>query len=251
MCTSKGLSGGYTPIGAIIASDTIVEPVLESGGFLHGHTYAGNPLSCAIALEAVRTIIEEGLVENAREVGTYMHDRLYELAERYPFIGDVRGRGLFGALEFVANRSDREPFPTAWVVGLEATAIARDKHGLLVYPRRSLFGLAGDHILVAPPLIIDRQGIDDLIERLDRTLCDLHDLLEQHLEEEAIKQKLQILRRHEQVDTVPDYALGNLDEVDAEKDANVTWHMTQDQLIDPGGGRPLAVRFSATLGGPC
>ncbi len=76
VATSKGLSAGYAPIGAIVASEAVVEPVLESGGFMHGHTYAGNPLSTAIALEAVRTLLDENLMENARVTGTYLHQRL-------------------------------------------------------------------------------------------------------------------------------------------------------------------------------
>jgi adenosylmethionine-8-amino-7-oxononanoate aminotransferase len=229
--TSKGLSGGYTPIGAIIASDQVVEPVLESGGFRHGHTYAGNPLSCAITLAAVRAIIDEGLVENARDAGTYLHERLRELKERYAIIGDVRGRGLFAGIEFVRNRGRREPFPADWLVAFEATEIARG-HGLLTYPRRSLYGLAGDHVLIAPPLIIDQSGIDELIQLLDRTLIDLSRLLSHHLEHEVGVFEDTTVARYEQSAEVPAYALGDLSEVAPAADANVTagmyWeHMAQ------------------------
>lgn len=222
--TSKGLSGGYTPIGAIICRDELVEAVLDHGGFMHGHTFAGNPLSCAIALEAVRTIIDERLVENARQVGTYLHERLHELKEKHPMIGDVRGRGLFAAIEFVRDRAARRVFPPNWFVALEATELAREQ-GLLLYPRRSLFGHSGDHVMIAPPLIIDEAGIDDLIVRLDRSLQDLGALLARHLAEEpGIEDRT--FKRYLQTD-VPPYAVADLSDVEPAEDANVT------DLMDP------------------
>jgi len=229
VCTSKGLSGGYTPIGAIIASETVVDPVMEAGGFMHGHTYAANPLSCAIALEAVRVIIDDHLVENARDTGTYMHEKLHELMGCYQFIGDVRGRGLMSAIEFIRDRRNRDPFPALWNVALEAKEIGR-RHGILLYPRRSLYGLAGDHLVIAPPLTTTREEIDDLIERLDHTLADLLELLEAHLAEEAADYEHAVEQRFHQVEDVPDYARGALDEVEPAEDANVTAQMTQEHV---------------------
>ncbi len=228
VATSKGLSGGYTPIGAIIASESVVEPVLSAGGFMHGHTYAGNPLSCAITLEVVRELLERGLVENARETGTYLHERLHELRRDFPVVGDVRGRGLMAGIEFVRDRARREPFPPDWFVALEATEIAR-RHGLLIYPRRSVNGLGGDHVLVAPPLIIDRAEVDELVSLLRATLSDLTVLLERHLVTEA-EVPARTFRRYEQSEAVPEYARGRLDEVEPIADANVTGGMTQNGL---------------------
>jgi len=243
VCTSKGLSGGYTPIGAIIASDTVVEPVMQTGGFMHGHTYAANPLSCAIALEAINVIVDEHLVENARDTGTYMHEQLHALMARYPFVGDVRGRGLLAAMEFVRDRALREPFPASWNVALEAKEIGR-KHGLLLYPRRSVYGLAGDHVLIAPPLVITREEVDDLIGRLDRTLAELLGLLEEHLAKAARDYEHAVEERYHQVADLPEYALGSLDSVAPVEDANVTGQMTQEHVHidleadpeDPTGG---------------
>lgn len=218
---SKGLSGGYTPIGAVLASDEIVQPVLDTGGFMHGHTYAGNPLSAAIALEVVKVIIDERLVENSRETGSYMHERLRELMQEFPVIGDIRGRGLLAGIEFVRDRYKREPFPAKWFVALEATEFARD-HGLLIYPRRSLYGLAGDHVLICPPLIIDRAGIDDLIERLTAALRDLTKLLERHLEPEKPGVAFATIDRSQVSDDLPEYALGDLADREPVEDANVT-----------------------------
>ncbi len=219
--TSKGLSGGYTPIGAIIARGDIVEEVLDHGGFMHGHTFAGNPLSARIALEAVRIIIDDKLVENSRTVGTYLHERLHELKEKHPKIGDIRGRGLFAAIEFIRDRAARKVFPPNWFVALEATGFARD-HGLLVYPRRSLFGHSGDHILIAPPLIIDEAGVDELIRRLDLALDDLGRLLAGFIAKEAEAEAEATFKRYEQSENVPPYAIADLSEVEPAEGANVT-----------------------------
>ncbi len=223
--TSKGLSGGYTPIGAIICRSELVETVLDHGGFMHGHTFAGNPLSCAIALEAVRIIIDEGLVENSRKVGTYLHERLHELKDRHLMIGDVRGRGLFSAIEFVRDRSARKVFPAHWFVALEMTGFARD-HGLLVYPRRSLFGHSGDHILIAPPLIIDEAGVDDLITRLDRALADLGIILDRFVAQET-GEPIQTIKRYSQDEGVPPWARADLSGAVPVMNANVT------EVMDP------------------
>lgn len=221
VATSKGLSSGYTPMGAILASPTVVEPVLESGGFLHGHTYAGNPLSAAISLAAVREILERNLVENACTVGTYLHERLHELKEKYESIGDIRGRGLLAGMEFIQNRETREPFPANWFVALECTELARER-GLLVYPRRSINGLWGDHILIAPPLIIDRAGIDELIERLDQTLDGLQNLLTAYIQAPSAEYEDETVQRFEQSDEIPAYARGDVSDAPAIHDANVT-----------------------------
>lgn len=233
VATSKGLSGGYTPIGAVLASSTIVDAVLQSGGFMHGHTYAGNPLSAAITLEVIRIILDEKLVENSRVVGTYLHQRLHELAERYPVIGDIRGRGLFSGIEFVRDRVNREPFPASWFVAFEATEIAR-KHGLLLYPRRSINGLSGDHVLIAPPLIIDEAGVDEIMVLFDRTLADLTAMVDKYLAEEARSAAIEPIERYQQSETVPAYARGDLSKIGPEEDANVTAAMRNDYASGDG-----------------
>ncbi|MEZ5991834.1 MAG: aminotransferase class III-fold pyridoxal phosphate-dependent enzyme [Planctomycetota bacterium] len=221
VATSKGLSSGYTPMGAIIASDAVVQPVLDSGGFMHGHTYAGNPLSAAISLAAVNEILDNELVENAAAIGTYMHERLHELKEVFPSIGDIRGRGLLAGLEFVQNRETRVPFPANWFVALELTELAR-KHGLLIYPRRSINGLWGDHVLIAPPMIIDEQGIDEMIDLLQLALNDLQDLLVKHIHDVNDQFKDQTVQRYEQPEEVPAYARGDVSSAKSVRNANVT-----------------------------
>jgi adenosylmethionine-8-amino-7-oxononanoate aminotransferase len=232
VATSKGLSAGYSPIGAILAGDTVVEPVLESGGFMHGHTYAGNPLSAAIALAAVQEIIDQRLVDNAREVGTYMHERLHELKEKHPLIGDIRGRGLIAGVEFIQDREVRKPFPSNWYVALEATEIARN-NGLLVYPRRSIMGMMGDHVLVAPPLIINREQVDELIGLFDQTLEELGGLLARHIVKTSKDYSDTTVQRYEQRADVPDYARGDISARETVDDANVTAAMETGHVSPP------------------
>lgn len=166
---SKGMGSGYYPLGAILARREITDTVLDGGGFMHGHTYAGNPMACAIGLEVMQIIEDEKLVERAALLGPKLKAGLQRLAEQHDIIGEVRGRGLLLALELVEDRHSRKPFPAA----REAHNILTDEafsEGLVIYPRRPINGLAGDHVLVAPPLIIKEEQVGELLERLDRAL---------------------------------------------------------------------------------
>lgn len=167
---SKGMASGYYPLGAVVAGNEIVGTVLAGGGFPHGHTYAGNPMACAVGLAVLDRILDDNLVENSAAMGERLLAGLLLLAEKYQLIGQVRGRGLLTALEFVQDRQTKTPFPNAtkmceWVT---AEAFAR---GLIIYPRRSINGLAGDHVLIAPPLITNALQIDEILGILDDTLA--------------------------------------------------------------------------------
>jgi adenosylmethionine-8-amino-7-oxononanoate aminotransferase len=167
---SKGMTSGYYPLGAIAARTSYVEEMLAKGGFAHGHTLAGNPMGCAVGLEVLDVIIENRLTENADQMGRVLKRGLDRLKKRYRFIGNVRGRGLLMAIELVQNRRRREPFPAGLNAHFLLTDAAYDE-GLIVYPRRPLNGLRGDHVMIAPPLIITRTEIQELLERLDRALA--------------------------------------------------------------------------------
>lgn len=166
---SKGMASGYYPLGAVIASNALVEAVLSGGGFPHGHTYAGNPMACAVGLTVFERITDDHLVENSAEMGKLLLKGLQALADRHAIIGEVRGRGLLTALEFVQDRESRTPFANEHQVFNLVTqqAFAR---GLIIYPRKSINGLAGDHVLIAPPLIVNAAQIDEIVTRLDDTL---------------------------------------------------------------------------------
>ncbi|WP_423368763.1 aspartate aminotransferase family protein [Burkholderia sp. LMG 32019] len=166
LCVAKGLGAGYYPTSAIVTRAGLTDPILASGGFQHGYTYAGNPLASATALAVIDVIEREGLVEHAAETGDYLRGLLDSLATRHDFIGDVRGRGFLLALEYVAERDTKTPFDPALRFGEQVTRAAREQ-GVIVYPRKSLMGETGDHTLIAPPLITTRAQCDEIVERLD------------------------------------------------------------------------------------
>lgn len=166
---SKGFGAGYAPLGAMVAQGRIVEAVQAAGGFLHGHTYAGNPLACAAGLAVLEEIERGGLMGNAARVGAVLKARLAALMQRYGFIGDVRGEGLLLAFEIVANRETREPLPP----GLKAFDDLVERayaEGLIIYSRRSRGGYAGDHFLICPPMITTEAQVEEIMEKLSRAL---------------------------------------------------------------------------------
>ncbi len=166
---SKGFGGGYVPLGAMIARGDMVEAVLETGGFQHGHTYAGNPLACAAGLALIGEIERNDLIANAAAMGDLLKSRLSGLMDRYPFIGDVRGKGLLLAFELVSDRATMAPLPKGLSAFQRLVDIAYDE-GLIIYSRRTRGGLEGDHFLVCPPMIIGKDGIEEIMQGLTRAL---------------------------------------------------------------------------------
>ncbi|MCA0871908.1 aspartate aminotransferase family protein [Seohaeicola saemankumensis] len=166
---SKGFGAGYAPLGAIIARSTLVEPVLDAGGFAHGFTYAGNPLACSAGLAVLEEMEQQGLVENAARMGRVLMGELRALMDRYPFIGDVRGKGLLTAFEFVADRQTMEPLPPRLDAHARLVELAYER-GLIIYSRRTRGGTAGDHFLIAPPLIITAPQIAEMMAILREAL---------------------------------------------------------------------------------
>lgn len=165
----KGLGAGYAPLGAMVADRGIVTAVIENGGYAHGFTYAGNPLSCAAGLAVTRELFENKLMENAERQGRNLRARLVSLMQRYPFIGDVRGKGLLLAFELVRDRETMEPLDPALDahVALVEEAYGR---GLILYARRTRGGIVGDHFMVCPPLIVTDEQLDELMEILAASL---------------------------------------------------------------------------------
>ncbi|HKK91438.1 MAG TPA: aspartate aminotransferase family protein [Desulfobacteraceae bacterium] len=169
---SKGMAAGYFPLGAAVTTEKIVNSILDSGGFAHGHTYAGNPMACAVGEEVLDIILENRLPENAAATGSHLKKGLEALKDTHEIIGDVRGRGLLLAIELVKNRETREPFRADGNANL-ALADAAFEKGLIIYPRKPLNGLAGDHLLVAPPLITTKAQADVILDRLDQALLQI------------------------------------------------------------------------------
>jgi len=166
---SKGFGCGYAPLGAMIARDPIVEAVLDAGGFIHGHTYAGNPLACAAGAAVIKEIDRMSLLQNATDQGESLRTHLQSLMQKYPLIGDVRGQGLLMAFELMADRQTKAALPKHLNAFNRLVEIAY-QNGLIIYSRRTRGGLSGDHFLVCPPMIIDDAQMDELIGLLDKSL---------------------------------------------------------------------------------
>ena len=132
---AKGLGGGYQPIGAMLASGRIVDAIRDgSGAFQHGHTYLAHPLACAAALEVQRVIDDEQLLDRVKTLGTQLERRLTERFGNHRHVGDIRGRGLFQAIELVADRATRTPFDPALKLN-HGSRRSRSKAALAVIPQ--------------------------------------------------------------------------------------------------------------------
>jgi len=164
---AKGLGGGYQPVGAVLVSATVVDALREgSGAFQHGHTYLGHPIACAAALAVQSVIREDDLLTKVRENGEYLATQLLARLGEHPNVGHIRGRGLFRAVELVADRDTRRPFdPAARLhAKIKTAAFAR---GLACYPGGgTIDGVRGDHVLLAPPYIISPAELDRVVETL-------------------------------------------------------------------------------------
>jgi adenosylmethionine-8-amino-7-oxononanoate aminotransferase len=171
LCLAKGLGAGYQPIGAVLASSKVFEAFRDgSGSFQNGYTYNGHPLACAAALAVQRAIRNRGLLDNVQRQGAVMEDRLRARFGQHPYVGDIRGRGLFRALELVANRDTKETFDPALRLSarIKKEAMAR---GLICYPATGTAdGVRGDHVLFAPPFIVTEDDVEEICNRAHQAI---------------------------------------------------------------------------------
>jgi adenosylmethionine-8-amino-7-oxononanoate aminotransferase len=164
---AKGLGGGYQPTGAVLLGSHIFEAFRQGSGFFqHGHTYMGHPMAAAAALAVQETIHRDGLLANVVAMGELLDRRLRERLGDHAHVGDIRGRGLFRGVELVADRGTKAPFDPLHKLHsrIKAEAMAR---GLMVYPMGgTIDGVMGDHILIAPPFIVNGAQIGTIVDRL-------------------------------------------------------------------------------------
>ena len=171
MTIAKGLGAGYQPVGAMLCSARIYQAIEQGSGFFqHGHTYIGHPVACAAAHAVVKKIMDRRMLDRVLTQGVRLHKALLDKFGDHPHIGDIRGRGLFFGLELVRDRGTKAAFPPQ--LGLhrkfKQTAL---ENGLVCYPAGgTIDGQQGDHILLAPPFIIDTGHIDEIVSKLDTTL---------------------------------------------------------------------------------
>ncbi|WP_024585686.1 aspartate aminotransferase family protein [Aliihoeflea sp. 2WW] len=167
---SKGIGSGYAPLGAMAASRRLVKPVLDAGGFQHGYTYAGNPLSCAAGLAVLDETERLGCVENAAAMGELLKSELEALSTRYPFVSGVRGKGLLIGADLVADPETFAPLPKVKSANQRLIDLAYER-GMIVYSRRIRGdGIEGDNFILAPPLIITAAQVGEMVAILADTL---------------------------------------------------------------------------------
>jgi len=164
---AKGLGGGYQPIGGVLVHERIVDALTRGSGFFqHGHTYIGHPVACAAALAVQKVIERDGLLDAVKHLGARLSRRLVERFGEHEHVGDIRGRGLFMAIELVEDRPSKRPFDPARRLNARVlqSAMAR---GLVVYPMGgTIDGESGDHVLIAPPFVAMESDIDEIVHCL-------------------------------------------------------------------------------------
>ncbi|MDG1424917.1 MAG: aspartate aminotransferase family protein [Paracoccaceae bacterium] len=172
LCIAKGLGAGYQPIGAMLCTDAIYKTIKAGSGFFqHGHTYLGHPVATAAGLAVVQKILDQDLCNRSTEQGEKLSAALNERFGQHPHIGDIRGRGLFQAIELVENRETKTPFdPARGLAGKIKTAAF--EAGLICYPMPGTRdGRKGDHVLLAPPFIIEDAQIEELVSKLNKAVA--------------------------------------------------------------------------------
>jgi adenosylmethionine-8-amino-7-oxononanoate aminotransferase len=171
LVVAKGLGGGYQPIGAVLAQAHVVEAIARgSGAFQHGHTYIGHAMACAAALAVQQVMRRDDLLQRVQQQGAGLRERLAATFGAHPHVGDLRGRGLFQALELVQDRARKTPFDPGLKLHARIKARAMAE-GLMVYPMGgTIDGRQGDHVLLAPPFIVDDDALDQIVQRLARAV---------------------------------------------------------------------------------
>lgn len=179
---AKGVASGYFPIGGIVAKNKFFQAVKDNSGiFLGGYTFSGNPLACAVGIAVLDYVQENDLIQRSAAMGEYFLDQL-KILQEHPTVGDIRGKGLMLGIEFVKNKRTKEPFNPKWRYTQRITDTAFSK-GLILYPGgECVDGVMGDDILIGPPFIITEELIDEIIEILDETIAQVEEELSNQIE---------------------------------------------------------------------
>ena len=171
ICIAKGLGAGYQPIGAMLCSSAIYAVIENGSGFFqHGHTYLGHPMAAAAANAVLDVLIDQNLLSDVRPKGDALENLLHSKFNQHPHIGDIRGRGLFRAIELVEDRDTKAPFDPELKIAAKIKKSAQN-NGLLCYPMSgTIDGKLGDHVLLAPPFVISNNELDELVHKLSVTI---------------------------------------------------------------------------------
>ncbi|KAF2157667.1 PLP-dependent transferase [Myriangium duriaei CBS 260.36] len=163
----KGLGGGAVPVAAMLVGKRVVDVLSRgTGAFSHGQTYQGHPVACAAALETLKTVQEDGLVENVARMGDMLGRLLMEKVGRHKYVGNVRGRGLFWGIEFVKDKETKEPFPLQDGVAMGVHELGlQEPYNISIYPGTgTVDGKVGDHVLLAPAYNVTQPDIEEIVD---------------------------------------------------------------------------------------
>jgi adenosylmethionine-8-amino-7-oxononanoate aminotransferase len=167
VAVAKGLGAGYQPIGALVISKHICDTIQKGSGFFqHGHTYIGHAAACAGALAVQKRLHDDGVLNQVKPLGIQLEKRLRAAFSNHPHVGDIRGRGLFWGIELVEDRATKKPFDPKLRMHARVKRAAMQA-GLMCYPMGgAIDGVQGDHVLLAPPFILDETQLDELVDKL-------------------------------------------------------------------------------------
>jgi adenosylmethionine-8-amino-7-oxononanoate aminotransferase len=176
VAVAKGLGAGYQPIGALVISKNVGEAIMRGTGFFqHGHTYIGHAAACAGALAVQRRLHEDGVLARVTPLGRALERRLRDQFQNHPHVGDIRGRGLFWGVELVEDRSTKRPFDPKLRMHARVKRKAMQA-GLMCYPMGgAIDGVQGDHVLLAPPFIVEEAQLDELVDKLGSAIATLEE----------------------------------------------------------------------------
>ena len=171
MVTSKGLAGGYFPLGFVAAKHEHVELIRQQlGDWNHGGTFSHHAVGCAAGLATLQIMQDENLVDNSAQMGEILGQKLKDALADHPNIGDIRGLGLFWGLEFVQDKATKEPFPVERHLAWEIWQKAFDLGLIVYYSQGCVDGRNGDLIMLGPPLIINEAQIDEMVSILSKAI---------------------------------------------------------------------------------
>lgn len=174
IAAGKGISGGYYPLSAVIASREVMQPFMDANvPFLGGHTYACTPVGAAAGQFLLDYLQKESLISHAAAQGDYLKKKLQRLY-KYEIVGDIRGEGLLLGIELVADKTTKNPFPPEAAISKKISELALER-GLIIYPGRgTVDGLQGHHLLITPPLIINNNQCDEMVDILDECISTIN-----------------------------------------------------------------------------
>ncbi|MGH8675704.1 MAG: aminotransferase class III-fold pyridoxal phosphate-dependent enzyme, partial [Burkholderiales bacterium] len=166
------LGAGYQPAGAVVVAKKVYDTIVSGTGFFqHGHTYLGHAAACAGALAVQKRLHDDGLLARVKPLGALLEKKLRAAFGAHPNVGDIRGRGLFWGIELVSDRATKQPFDGTVRLHARVKKEAMAA-GLMCYPMGgTIDGARGDHVMLAPPFIVEEAQLDELVDKLGRALA--------------------------------------------------------------------------------